>query len=282
MRPLDLEVHSVLDVLGEGEAGSPSTPFRPFYSAIDAGQGTDQGTYYTIRRDRRLLSARQNLHGSRSSYAGSEVFLSLVDRNNAPVAPDLRQLAVTCLCTNRDLPLLMPIGGDTSDFTMEIGAPVQAVRCLVSPTRPRSSAVHGNTAWQLISHLSLTYLSITDRDGADGEGADALRQILRLYADQADPAVARQVEGIRSVASSPVIRRLPGGGQAAIARGLEVTLTMDEPAFEGIGVHPLGAVLSAFFARHVGINSFTETVAWIDGRGEAMRWPMQVGRRPSV
>jgi type VI secretion system protein ImpG len=282
MRPQDLEVHSVLDVVGEGEAGSPPTPFRPFYSTVDVGPGGGQGAYYTIRREKRLLSARQNLHGSRSSYAGSEIFVSLVDRNAAPVSPDLRQLAITCLCTNRDLPLLMPIGGDAPDFTLEIGAPVQAVRCLVGPTRPRSSSVHGNTAWQLISHLSLTYLSITDREGAEGEGADALREMLRLYADQSDPAVARQVEGIRSVTSVPVVRRLPGGGQSAIARGLEVTLTLDEAAFEGTGVHPLGAVLSHFFARHVGINSFTETVAWIDGRGEAMRWPMQAGRRPSV
>lgn len=282
MRPLDLEVHSVLDVVGEGDPGSPPTPFRPFYATVDAGHDAAQTAYYTIRREKRLTSARHQRQGSRSSYTGSEVFVSLVDRNAAPVSPDLRQLAVTCLCTNRDLPLLMPIGGDAPDFTLEIGAPVQAVRCLVGPTRPRSSAAHGNTAWQLISHLSLTYLSITDREGAQGDGADALREMLRLYADQADPAVGRQVEGIRSVQSAPIVRRLPGGGQSAIARGLEVTLTVEESAFEGTGVHPLGAVLSTFFARHVGINSFTETVVRIDGRGEVMRWPMQPGRRPSL
>jgi type VI secretion system protein ImpG len=282
VRPLDLEVHSVLDVVGEGEAGSPPMPFRPFYATVDAGQGPAHGAYYTIRREKRLASARQALRGGRSSYLGSEVFLSLVDRNAAPVSPELRQLAVTCLCTNRDLPLLMPVGGGATDFTLEIGAPVQAVRCLVPPTRPRPSAAHGNTAWKLISHLSLTYLSITDREGATGDGADALREMLRLYADEADASVTRQVEGVRSVVSTPVVRRLPGGGQSAIARGIEVMLTLDEPAFEGIGVHPLGAVLSNFFARHVGVNSFTETVLRVEGRGEVMRWPMQVGRRPAV
>jgi type VI secretion system protein ImpG len=282
MRPMDLEVYSVLEVIGEGETGTAPTPFRPFYSTVDAGHAAEHTAYYTMRREKRLLSARQALHGSRSSYAGSEVYLSLVDRNNAPVSPNLRQLAVTCLCTNRDLPLLMPIGGSTTDFTLEIGAPVQAVRCISGPTRPRSSSVHGSTAWQLISHLSLTYLSITDREGAEGDGADALRAMLLLYADHADSATRRQVEGIRSVASVPVVRRLPGGGQSAIARGLEVTLTLDEAAFEGTGVVPLGAVLSAFFARHVGINSFTETVVRVDGRGEVMRWPMQAGRRPAA
>lgn len=282
VRPLDLEVHTVLDVVGEGEAGSSPTPFRPFYATVDAGGGELQGAYYTLRREPRLPSARQVLRGGRSSYRGSEVFLSLVDRNAVPVSPDLRQLAVTCLCTNRDLPLLMPLGGDTTDFTLEIGAPVQSVRCLVGPTRPRSSAVHGDTAWKLISHLSLTYLSITDREGAVSDGAEALREMLRLYADQSDASVARQVDGIRSVNSVPVVRRLPGGGQSAIARGIEVSLTVEEPAFEGIGVYPLCAVLSSFFARHVGINSLTETVLIADGRGEVMRWPMLAGRRPAI
>jgi type VI secretion system protein ImpG len=279
MRPLDLEVHSVLEVSGEGEAGSSPVSFHPFYAA---GDGPDRHAYYTIRREKRLSSVRRSLYGGRTSYLGSEAFLSLVDRNAAPVAPGLRQLAVTCLCTNRDLPLLMPLGGDTSDFTLEIGAPVQSVRCLAGPTRPRPSSVHGDTAWKLISHLSLTYLSITDRDGTAGGGAEALREMLRLYADQADASVARQVEGVHSIASVPIVRRLPGGGQSAIARGIEITVTLDETAFEGIGAYPLGAVLSTFFARHVGINSFTETVMRIEGRGEAMRWPMLAGRRPAA
>ena len=280
MRPLDLEVHTVLDVVGEGEAGTPPAPFRPFYATVDGPE--TQGAYYTLRREPRLPSARSMFRGGRSSYRGSEVFLSLVDRNAAPVSPDLRQLSVTCLCTNRDLPLLMPIGGDTTDFTLEVGAPVQSVRCLVGPTRPRPSAVHGDTAWKLISHLSLNYLSITDRDGAGIDGAEALREMLRLYADQSDASLARQVDGVRSIASAPVVRRLPGGGQSAIVRGIEIDLTMDETAFEGVGIFPLAAVLSAFFARHVGINSFTETVLTADGRGEVMRWPMQPGRRPAV
>ena len=276
MRPLDLEVHSVFDVVGEGEAGSPPIPFQPFYASADVAR---RNAFYTIRRERRLSSARRRLDGGRSSYLGSEVFLSLVDQDAAPVSPDLRQLAVSCLCTNRDLPLLMPLGGDASDFMLDVGAPVQSIRCLAGPTRPRAPAASGEAAWKLISHLSLNYLSVTG--GAEGGGA-AVREMLRLYADEEDAAVLRQAEGVRSVTSVPVVRRLPGGGQAAIARGVEVTVTLDEGTYEGTGVFPLGAVLSEFFARHVGINSFTETVLRVEGRGEVMRWPMQGGRRTSA
>lgn len=274
VRPLDLEVHSVLEVVGEREAGSQPVPFQPFYAAADTAR---QNAYYTIRREQRLASARGRLHGGRSSYLGGEVFLSLVERDAAPVSPDLRQLAVNCLCTNRDLPLLMPIGGETSDFTLELGAPVRSVRCLVGPTRPLAPAAQGDIGWKLISHLSLNHLSIGG--GTDGGSPGALRDMLLLYADKGDSAARRQIDGIRSVVSAPVVRRLPGSGQATIARGLEVSVTLDEATFEGIGVFPLGAVLNEFFARHAGINSFTETVLRVEGRGEVMRWPVQGGRR---
>src|SRR3546814_6241383 len=84
----------------------------------------------------------------------------------------------------------------------------------------------GETAWRLISHLSLNYLSLTDTDAR--QGAAALREILTLYADTGEAPVRKQIEGVRSVAASPVIRRLDGGGPAAVARGLEVTVTLDE------------------------------------------------------
>jgi type VI secretion system protein ImpG len=61
-------------------------------------------------------------------------------------------------------------------------------------------------------------------------------------------------------------------------RGLEVTLTLDETAFEGAGAFLLGAVLARYFAQYVSINSFTETVVKTLSRGEIMRWPARVGQ----
>ena len=63
-------------------------------------------------------------------------------------------------------------------------------------------------------------------------------------------------------------------------RGLEITLNLDESAFEGTGVFLLGMVLEQFFAQFVSINSFTETVLTSNDRGEIMRWPMRLGQRP--
>ena len=64
-----------------------------------------------------------------SGYVGSEVFLSLVDPNEAPYRTELRQLSLRARCTNRDLPLYLVLGGGKSDFSLEIAAPVDAIRC---------------------------------------------------------------------------------------------------------------------------------------------------------
>jgi type VI secretion system protein ImpG len=61
---------------------------------------------------------------------------------------------------------------------------------------------------------------------------------------------------------------------------LEVTVTLEEAAFEGSGVFLLGAVLEQFFAKYVSVNSFTETVVKTLERGEIMRWTMRDGLCP--
>ena len=65
-------------------------------------------------------------------------------------------------------------------------------------------------------------------------------------------------------------------------RGVEVSLTLEEAAFEGSGVFLLGSVLEEFFARYVSINSYTETVLHTLNRGEIARWPLRTGRRHSL
>jgi type VI secretion system protein ImpG len=90
------------------------------------------------------------------------------------------------------------------------------------------------------------------------------------------------VEGVKSIAAVPVVRRLPAAGPITFGRGLEVTVTFDEGAFEGASVFLLGAVLEQFFAKYVSINSFSETVIRTLDRGEVMRWPPRIGRRQQI
>ncbi len=279
-RPIDFEVFQLLSVAGQGVDLEREQEFLPFYARSDLTRDTDLGAYYTMRRLPRMLSAKQRRTGGRTNYIGSEVYISLVDAHEAPYRADLRQLSLRALCTNRDLPLLMQIGKGKTDFTVEIGAPLESIRCIAGPTRPKPSRAHGEISWRLISHLALNYLSITN--AKDGGGAAGLREILSLYADAGDVATQKQIEGVKGVTSAPIVRRMPGGGQTAIARGLEVGVSFDETAFQGIGVFVIGMVLAQFFAKYTSINSFTETVVKTLDRGEVMRWPMMIGRRHTL
>lgn len=275
-RPLDFEVFQVASVTGYGAGPDAQQQFLPFHSANDLQGTAASRAYYQLRRQRRVLSERQRREGPRSSYIGSEAFIALVDAHEAPFSSSLRQLGVDTLCTNRDLPLTMPLGGPRTDFTLDSAAPVRAVRCLDGPSAPAPSHAEGETAWRLVSHLSLNYLSLVDDDRQ--QGAAALKDLLRLYCNAGDANAEHQIDALRALSCEPIARRLPVPGPIAFGRGLQITLELDDAAFEGLGVFVLGAVLEQFFARYAGINSFTETRLKTLRRGLVMQWPPRGGQ----
>jgi type VI secretion system protein ImpG len=275
---MDFEIHSLTGLEGIGAGGESIASILPFYSASHSSRA---GTaYYTMQRRPRLLSTRQQQTGARSGYVGSECFISLVDATERPLASEIRQVDAQALCTNRDLPVHMATGQDRTDFTIEGGAPVESVRCVVGPSYPRQSPAFGAMAWKLVSHLSLNYLSLVDR--SPETGAEMLRDLLALYADPNDAAAVRQVEGVRNVSYSPVVRRVPMVGPISYGRGLEIALTVDDASFEGAGVVALGSVLERFFARYVSLNSFTQMRLQTTARGAVKTWPVRVGCRQMI
>jgi len=279
-RPLDYEVYQIQSVTGFGATSDDQQAFLPFYQASSDASHAQRRAYYSIMRSPRVMSTKQKLQGPRSSYVGNEIYIAIVDSNEAPFNSELRQLGLETLCTNRDLPLQLPIGIGETDFTMQMGAPVKSIRCLSGPTKPRPSNAHKDTAWKLINHLSLNYLSLINNN--EKEGATAFRSLLSLYGDNSDSSFRKQIEGVLSIQSKPIVRRINTAGPIVFGRGLEITLTLDESAFEGSGVFLLGMVLEQFFAQYVSLNSFTETVLKTSDRGEIMRWQARLGQRQLI
>jgi type VI secretion system protein ImpG len=278
--PMDFEIYCIDRLQGIGGGGESVTEILPFYSS---GHGTSPYaplTYYTVQRRPRQLSARQQLSGARASYVGTECFVSIVDTAKRHLTGSIRQLDAHALCTNRDLPIQLKMGQGRSDFLMEGGAPVEAVRCISGPSYPRASPAFGDTAWKLVSHLSLNYLSIVER--APDAGAQVLRDLLALYADPNDANVGRQIEGVRGVGYKPVVRRMPVAGPMSYGRGLEITVALDDAAFEGTGIVPIASVLDRFFTRYVSLNSFTQTRLQSTTRGEVKAWPVRTGCRQII
>ncbi|MEO7701855.1 MAG: type VI secretion system baseplate subunit TssF [Opitutus sp.] len=275
-RPLDFEVYQIESAKGIGATAEEVQEFRAFYRSRPSD--LNSGAYYTSHRVPRVLTEREKRFGKESSYAGSELYVSLVDGHSAPYRGDLRQLAIEVLVSNRHLPLTMGIGQTRTDFTLEGGGPVHAVSCVTGPTVPGEAFIDGEILWRLISHLSLNYHSIVS-DGK-GDGKVAFRELLRLYNNSNDRSTLKQIEGVVSVDSKPIVRRIDARSSVTFVRGAELALRLDETAFAGSGIFLFGAIAERFFAKYASINSFTETVIISQQRGEIMRWPIQTGTRP--
>ncbi len=277
-RPLDYEVYRVDMVDGYDHGNQPVTRFSPFYRHVGTATNLNQA-YFTTRREPRRLSDSAVRNGGRSSYIGSEVFISLVDPQEAPWPERIAQLSVEMLLTNRDLPLLMPVSSK-QDLLIETDQAVKWARIVSGPSRPRLSLADGEMTWRLISHLSLNYLALRDQDPQSG--AVLLRELLGLYASLADPLIAKHAEAIVSVASVPLTRRLPVSGPLVFGRGIGIDVSVDELHFAGASPYLFGCVLEQFLARHVSMNSFTQFSLLSSSRGHLASWPPRWGGRPDA
>jgi type VI secretion system protein ImpG len=273
-RPMDFEVHTLEAVTGYGTGPVAEQRFLPLYASFHEA-ARSHGAYYTVRREPRLLSARQRLEGPRSAYIGQEMFVSLVDPNNAPYRDEVRQLSLNALVTNRDLPTLLP--GSSTTWVLDGAGPAGRIETLRGPTRPVQRLARGDVGWAMVSALTLNYLSIAGEDGA--RAAAALRSLLALHGPEQDPAWTKQIDGIQSVQARSVVRRLPFPGPLTFGCGVEVTATVDEMGFQGGSAFLLGTVLDRFFARHASTNSFCETVLRSASRGEVLRSDPRIGAR---
>ncbi|MBD9415848.1 type VI secretion system baseplate subunit TssF [Pseudomonas sp. PDM16] len=277
-RPMDYEVYSVALAEGFGQDNTVEAEFRPFYTCVAQDRG-EHGSYFSVRREPRRPSDSSRRHGARTTYIGSEVFLSLVDRKEAPYSGTLRQLGVEMTVSNRDLPMLMSIGSN-QDLIPLGSLPVSAVRIIEGPTKPQPAAPEGELTWRLISQLGLGYQTLTDL--TPEQGAEALRELLTLYAALGDAAVARQARGLLGASLKPVTRRLPGYGPLTFGRGVAIDLTVDETQFAGGSAYLFGTVMERFLARHVGLNTFIEVSLSSAQRGRIGQWAPRFGTRPTV
>lgn len=286
-RPLDFEPHRILQVHAHQPGRPGKAPVRPLYAPGGAGEGAGADLFYTVRRMPRRRTSRERIYGTASDYTGTDMFLSLIEPAGLDEESAVAELSVRALCSNRHLPELLPVGESGADFRFADDGTLPLI-CVAGPTRPREPVVAqlrgraetlftGAVSWRLISLLALNPLGLVER--REGSGAQALREALMLFADLSDGAVERRIRGVRSVESRPVVRRLRQRIGTGTARGTEVSVLLDDRAFEGTGPFLLGAILERFFAEYASLNHFTQTVIRTVERGEIMRWPPRVGRR---
>lgn len=266
-RPTALEVWSV-DAVRESRPGSPARVWRPFYRLDPSSPPeaeADAPRYQVVRR------------AATSPLAGTDVFIALADPVFDPDRPADSTLSIDATCCNRDLPASLPFGGGRPRLTPVEGlGGVAAMAMLTAPTPTLRRTAREGGHWALVSHLALNHLSVTGGE----QGAEALREILRLYDLRDLPETRAAIEGIVSVTAEPGVARAPGGRMGAFVSGLDVRLTLDPRAFAQ-GAFLFASVIERFLALHASVNSFVRLTAAFAGRPGAIRtWPPRAGAEP--
>jgi len=257
-----LEIFSVDDVTVTTPTGDVTT-YVPFFGlSHGATQMPASGFYHTVRRP----------SGTRDP--GSEVFLSFVDVEGCPAQSVDAIASVETTCLNRDLAAKLPFGAGRPHLRLVKGVPgIAAVSAMMAPTATLRPSARKDTAWRLVSHLTLNHVSLLD----DDSGAEALREILRLYDFRDSAETQAMIDCVLSIQAKRGTARAPDGAMGALCRGLDVTINF-EARGSSAGVFLLACVLERFVAHYASINCYTRLTAAVKGRVEPLRtWPPRAG-----
>jgi type VI secretion system protein ImpG len=261
--PMAMEVYSVNRVTSVAPYSEEPKEYRPFYSFRHAEEDAKHEAFWYATR-----------HPSeRNGDAGTDVYLSLVDRNFKSSMPAVESITANITCTNRDVPGRLALSGRWGELDLESGAIVRA-RAVHGPTRVVRPPQRKGLQWRLISHLSLNHLSLVEG------GVDALREMLRLYDTEATPSVARQIAGLTAIRSSRKMARLDSEYGFVFCQGISIDAELDEEQFAGSGPFLLASILERFFGLYCAVNSFTQLrVTTQQRKGVVWEWPPRTGEQ---
>lgn len=278
-QPLNYEVYAIEQVKGFDTNNLQTVVFSPMYKAPDIGlfpETQTQHAYFSARRADRVPSENSAKNGFRSSYLGSEVFLSLANNQNYAFNSNVQHLSVDAWCTSRDLPLIMPRDGE-SDFLIEGFLPVKSIKLISKLTRPQEAVSEDRTLWSFLNQLSLNYLSLLNTDKEDAPVA--LKELLTVFVSSESDLLKKQIESIIRVETSIINKVVRHYGVAAPIRGINITVTLDEAQLGGVHPFLFGSVLNHYFRRLVSINSFVQLRIDTLQQGHIATWPSEIGER---
>jgi len=262
----DAEVFSIEDVFAVSSGSTEKIPFVPFYALKHRKPAADGGLFWYARRAPRAWGEN----------SASDVSIAFVDLRGESVHPDFHSVGASVLCSNGNLPNELPFGTTTTDLHLEEeSAPLTGIFMLTAPTRAVRPPLGGEQLWRLVSMLSLNQLSLVDR------GAEAFREMVRVYNFGGSTLGDRHIEGIVDVRGEPMHAPVQSEHGLAFARGRSVEIEFDEEAFTGGSVYLFASVLERFLAQYASLNSFSRLVARTKQRQEILKaWPPRAGHRP--
>lgn len=262
-----LEIYSINAVDGVTPKGE-RIPIRPFFDCPHGGAATS--LWHATRRPVRIKDPEDD-------GAGYDQWLSVTLPGDLPESNRFNRLSLSTICFNRSIPNQLQAGGRLPDLRQADGDQSLSIAFLTCPTSTRRPSTRESSLWELVSHLSLNYLSID----SDSPTPHAFRSLLQLYESPNEQESHRLSRGIVSITCRPDVAVVPGviGG---FCRGVEVTIVLDDSAFSGTSPYIFAMSIREFLSRYVGVNSFVRQVAMTSAmkeKGQKWIWAPQSGTR---
>lgn len=228
---------------------------------------------FSLRRQPRRPTERERRHGMRSRYPGSELFVtlpSLPGGTGTDTGTDtVRRLSAQLLCSNRDLPL--SLAPDAVGWTVTSGLSITGLRVCAGPSQPIPAPEDQQGGACLLALLAHHHGGLQAPAGSDP--AASLRELLSLLPQASSPSARACIEALRRLEFRAIVRRHPGPGPMAFARGIQARLTLDESLLAGASAYPFGAALHGYLSRQASLNQLFELVLLTADGAAIAHWP---------
>ncbi len=235
------DVHSVdlVQLTRSSGAGSVTDEVHPYFSWRH-GRAGKNGRFWLKWRDDTLAQC----------HPGYEWQFSLVDSECNPLVPAASSLSIELTCTNRDLPAALRVGAPLGDLKLDRAAGRHPIRLLRKPTP--SYRFPAKAQWRLVSLLAMNQRTLVH------ENLEAFTEMLALYNLPRSAVSERQIRGIVGLSQKPARAWIRDRHGSCRVHGVEVTLTVEEAAFVGSGLHVFVQVIDHFLAMYAHLNTFTQ------------------------
>jgi type VI secretion system protein ImpG len=219
--------------------------------------------FFSLRRRKSLVNPHVT---RRSSYEGAEAFVSVSIQDKK--MEEAYQFAADMICTNRDLPLLVPAEVSCVPRSPFLGGAAFIAR----PTRPGYSLFHQGAAsdFSKISHLVFNLSSLLWQNGKFP--LEAFRTLLGSYRIRSAEEMERMLEGIVSLESERATFRFIEKGAVFFEPGWKITFTLDETAYAGVGHYIFGRIVAEVLQSFSSLNTLLEIQFFTKQSGRIAVW----------
>lgn len=249
------QVYDIKEVSGYIQGGSTQRKYTPFNSFE---QQNEDKHIYQVHRRRSILDNKE------------ELYLQLHYNEVKKIQKEILSLKISC--TNGDLPERLQLGeiSKPSDTSPELATFRDIIPCTMQIDAPANE----ETLWQLLSHLSVNLLTLSD--------IRTFKEMLMLYVfpnNRDKSRVAKNKKHIDAIEAFDVYP-MDLVKRGYLIKGHQVVMEVRQDYFASLGdLYLFCSVILRFLSSYAALNTFVALEVKEKITGEQLRWEPILGNK---